>query len=58
MSAKQFWIDRTTIRGQDCLTFMDNGAGMNYDKLYKMLRWVRTQTNKLTNIDLVGLHDP
>ncbi|KAF4108979.1 hypothetical protein G5714_010052 [Onychostoma macrolepis] len=43
VSAKQFWIDRTTIRGQDCLTFMDNGAGMNYDKMYKMLR---TSTDK------------
>uniref|UniRef100_A0A8C2IC69 MORC family CW-type zinc finger 3a n=1 Tax=Cyprinus carpio TaxID=7962 RepID=A0A8C2IC69_CYPCA len=37
VSAKQFWIDKTTIRSQDCLTFMDNGAGMDYDKMYKML---------------------
>lgn len=21
---------------------MDNGAGMDYDKMHKMLRWVRT----------------
>ncbi|XP_051564447.1 MORC family CW-type zinc finger protein 3a isoform X2 [Myxocyprinus asiaticus] len=37
VSAKQFWIDKTVIRGQDCLTFMDNGAGLDYDKMYKML---------------------
>uniref|UniRef100_A0A4W4HJQ3 Morc S5 domain-containing protein n=1 Tax=Electrophorus electricus TaxID=8005 RepID=A0A4W4HJQ3_ELEEL len=37
VTAKQFWIDKTMINGQDCLTFMDNGAGMDYDKMYKML---------------------
>ncbi|XP_056611495.1 MORC family CW-type zinc finger protein 3a isoform X2 [Triplophysa dalaica] len=37
VSARQFWIDKTRIRDQDCLTFMDNGAGMDYDKMYKML---------------------
>uniref|UniRef100_A0A4W4HPB2 Morc S5 domain-containing protein n=1 Tax=Electrophorus electricus TaxID=8005 RepID=A0A4W4HPB2_ELEEL len=37
VTAKQFWIDKTMIKGQDCLTFTDNGAGMDYDKMYKML---------------------
>ncbi|KAI7808626.1 MORC family CW-type zinc finger protein 3 [Triplophysa rosa] len=37
VNARQFWIDKTRIRDQDCLTFMDNGAGMDYDKMYKML---------------------
>ncbi|XP_076857741.1 MORC family CW-type zinc finger protein 3-like isoform X2 [Brachyhypopomus gauderio] len=37
VNAKQFWIDKTVIKGHDCLTFMDNGAGMDYDKMYKML---------------------
>ncbi|XP_051565687.1 MORC family CW-type zinc finger protein 3-like isoform X2 [Myxocyprinus asiaticus] len=37
VNAKKFWIDKTVIRGQDCLTFMDNGAGLDYDKMYKML---------------------
>ncbi|KAA0715690.1 Zinc finger protein 3 [Triplophysa tibetana] len=37
VSARQFWIDKIRIRDQDCLTFMDNGAGMNYDKMFKML---------------------
>uniref|UniRef100_A0AAR2J377 CW-type domain-containing protein n=1 Tax=Pygocentrus nattereri TaxID=42514 RepID=A0AAR2J377_PYGNA len=35
--AKQFWIDWTRIKGLDCLSFMDNGAGMNRAKLHKML---------------------
>ncbi|KAK3520979.1 hypothetical protein QTP86_034349, partial [Hemibagrus guttatus] len=37
VSAKQFWIDKTVIKGQDCLIFMDNGKGMDYDKMHKML---------------------
>ncbi|XP_076857732.1 MORC family CW-type zinc finger protein 3a isoform X3 [Brachyhypopomus gauderio] len=36
-NAKLFWIDKTVIKGHDCLTFMDNGAGMDYDKMHKML---------------------
>ncbi|XP_060785446.1 MORC family CW-type zinc finger protein 3-like [Neoarius graeffei] len=37
VSAKQFWIDKTVVKGLDCLTFMDNGNGMDYDKMHKML---------------------
>nr|XP_056714731.1 MORC family CW-type zinc finger protein 3 [Euleptes europaea] len=31
------WIDKTVINDCTCLTFMDNGNGMNADKLHKML---------------------
>ncbi|KAI7808314.1 MORC family CW-type zinc finger protein 3 [Triplophysa rosa] len=37
VSAKKFWIDKAKIGGQDCLTFTDNGAGMDYVKMHKML---------------------
>ncbi|XP_053483636.1 MORC family CW-type zinc finger protein 3-like [Ictalurus furcatus] len=37
VSAKQLWIDKSVIKGQDCLIFMDNGKGMDYDKMHKML---------------------
>ncbi|KAM9319591.1 LOW QUALITY PROTEIN: MORC family CW-type zinc finger protein 3 [Gastrophryne carolinensis] len=37
VSAKQFWIDKTNIKQQICLTFTDNGNGMTLDKLHKML---------------------
>ncbi|XP_053352835.1 MORC family CW-type zinc finger protein 3-like isoform X5 [Clarias gariepinus] len=37
VSAKQFWISKTMIQDQACLVFMDNGKGMDYDKMYKML---------------------
>lgn len=40
MSAKQIWIDKTVINDTICLTFTDNGNGMNAEKLHKMLRWI------------------
>lgn len=38
VSAKQIWIDKTVINDNICLTFTDNGNGMNSEKLHKMLR--------------------
>lgn len=40
VSAKQIWIDKTVINDNICLTFTDNGNGMNSEKLHKMLRWI------------------
>ncbi|XP_078513005.1 MORC family CW-type zinc finger protein 3 isoform X2 [Lissotriton helveticus] len=37
VNAKQIWIDKTVIRHNMCMTFTDNGSGMNQDKLHKML---------------------
>uniref|UniRef100_A0A8D0KPF5 MORC family CW-type zinc finger 3 n=1 Tax=Salvator merianae TaxID=96440 RepID=A0A8D0KPF5_SALMN len=37
VNAKQMWIDKTIINENICLTFMDNGNGMNADRLHKML---------------------
>ncbi|KAM4700653.1 MORC family CW-type zinc finger protein 3-like [Discoglossus pictus] len=37
VNAKQMWIDQTFIKTQLCLTFTDNGNGMNQEKLHKML---------------------
>ncbi|XP_059356130.1 MORC family CW-type zinc finger protein 3-like [Carassius carassius] len=56
VSAKQFWIDRTSIRGQDCLIFMDNGAGMNYDKMYKMLSFGFSDKETINGHVPVGLY--
>uniref|UniRef100_A0A667WRA7 Morc S5 domain-containing protein n=1 Tax=Myripristis murdjan TaxID=586833 RepID=A0A667WRA7_9TELE len=39
VSAKQFWIDKTVIKGQDCLTFVDNGNGLTYEAMLKMFRY-------------------
>ncbi|KAM9486601.1 MORC family CW-type zinc finger protein 3-like isoform 2-T6 [Clarias gariepinus] len=37
VNAKQFWIDKTLIKDQACLMLTDNGKGMDYDKMHKML---------------------
>ncbi|RLV63848.1 hypothetical protein DV515_00017852 [Chloebia gouldiae] len=41
VSARQIWIDKTIINDNICLTFTDNGNGMNCEKLHKMLRRVQ-----------------
>uniref|UniRef100_A0A8C1C4T9 MORC family CW-type zinc finger 3a n=1 Tax=Cyprinus carpio carpio TaxID=630221 RepID=A0A8C1C4T9_CYPCA len=56
VSAKQFWIDKTTIKSQDCLTFMDNGAGMDYDKMYKMLSFGFSDKKTIKGHVPVGLY--
>ncbi|XP_068126563.1 MORC family CW-type zinc finger protein 3 [Hyperolius riggenbachi] len=37
VNAKLMWIDKTVLKQEICLTFMDNGNGMTLDKLHKML---------------------
>uniref|UniRef100_A0A4W3JG48 MORC family CW-type zinc finger 3 n=1 Tax=Callorhinchus milii TaxID=7868 RepID=A0A4W3JG48_CALMI len=37
VNARQIWIDKTLIKDHICLTFTDDGRGMNLDKLHKML---------------------
>uniref|UniRef100_A0A671PHX7 MORC family CW-type zinc finger protein 3-like n=1 Tax=Sinocyclocheilus anshuiensis TaxID=1608454 RepID=A0A671PHX7_9TELE len=56
VSAKQFWIDKTAIRGQDCLIFMDNGAGMDSDKMYKMLSFGFSDKETINGHVPVGLY--
>ena len=38
VNASQLYIDKRIINGVECLNFVDNGNGMNADKLHKMLR--------------------
>uniref|UniRef100_A0A8C1IHA7 MORC family CW-type zinc finger 3a n=1 Tax=Cyprinus carpio TaxID=7962 RepID=A0A8C1IHA7_CYPCA len=56
VSAKQLWIDKTTIKSQDCLTFMDNGAGMDYNKMYKMLSFGFSDKETINGHVPVGLY--
>ena len=37
VQASQLVIDRINIQNNDALVFMDNGAGMDSEKLYRML---------------------
>ena len=39
VNAKQFWIDKTEVKGEECLSFMDNGNGLDQETMHKMLRY-------------------
>ncbi|XP_044298367.1 MORC family CW-type zinc finger protein 3 isoform X2 [Varanus komodoensis] len=50
------WIDKTVINENTCLTFMDNGNGMNADKLHKMLSFGFSDKVTLNGRVPVGLY--
>ncbi|XP_013922616.1 PREDICTED: MORC family CW-type zinc finger protein 3 [Thamnophis sirtalis] len=50
------WIDKTIINENVCLTFMDNGNGMNADKLHKMLSFGFSDKVTLNGHVPVGLY--
>ncbi|XP_067322811.1 MORC family CW-type zinc finger protein 3 isoform X1 [Anolis sagrei] len=56
VNAKQMWIDQTIINGNICLIFMDNGNGMNADKLHKMLSFGFSDKVTLNGRVPVGLY--
>ncbi|XP_077198774.1 MORC family CW-type zinc finger protein 3 [Paroedura picta] len=56
VNAKQMWIDKTIINECTCLTFMDNGNGMNADKLHKMLSFGFSEKVPVNGHVPVGLY--
>ncbi|XP_053352823.1 MORC family CW-type zinc finger protein 3-like [Clarias gariepinus] len=56
VSAKQFWINKTVFKEQDCLIFMDNGKGMDYDKMHKMLSFGFSDKQTIRGHVPVGLY--
>ncbi|NXY08911.1 MORC3 protein, partial [Pteruthius melanotis] len=56
VSAKQIWIDKTIINDNICLTFTDNGNGMNSEKLHKMLSFGFSEKSVMNGRVPVGLY--
>ncbi|NWH58499.1 MORC3 protein, partial [Geococcyx californianus] len=56
VSAKQIWIDKTVINDSVCLTFTDNGNGMNSEKLHKMLSFGFSEKSVMNGRVPVGLY--
>ncbi|KAJ8352473.1 hypothetical protein SKAU_G00239490 [Synaphobranchus kaupii] len=54
--AKQFWVDWTLINNKDCLTFMDNGAGMTRNRMHKMLSFGFSDKRSVKGHVPVGLY--
>ncbi|CAB1328898.1 unnamed protein product [Coregonus sp. 'balchen'] len=56
VNAKQFWIDKTQFKGQDCLIFMDNGNGLDYEKMHKMLSFGYSEKTVINGQHPIGLY--
>ncbi|CAL8390326.1 unnamed protein product [Gadus morhua 'NCC'] len=50
VNAKQIWIDKTKIKDMECLTFMDNGNGLNYELMHRMLSVMEEHQASLRDI--------
>ncbi|KAM3862016.1 MORC family CW-type zinc finger protein 3a [Diretmus argenteus] len=56
VNAKQLWIDKTQIKGQQCLSFMDNGNGLNYEKMHKMLSFGYSEKTAVNGFEPIGIY--
>ncbi|XP_070694062.1 MORC family CW-type zinc finger protein 3a [Pempheris klunzingeri] len=56
VSAKQFWIDKTIIQTQECLTFMDNGEGLDHEKMHKMLSFGYSDKTAVNGQHPIGMY--
>ncbi|XP_060732014.1 MORC family CW-type zinc finger protein 3-like isoform X1 [Tachysurus vachellii] len=56
VNAKQLWITKSVFKHQDCLIFLDNGNGMDYDKMHKMLSFGFSDKQQLKKHVPVGLY--
>ncbi|XP_054471050.1 MORC family CW-type zinc finger protein 3-like isoform X2 [Anoplopoma fimbria] len=56
VSAKQFWIDKTMVQGQECLSFMDNGNGLDYETMHKMLSFGYSDKTAIKGIKPIGMY--
>uniref|UniRef100_A0A3Q3MF53 Morc S5 domain-containing protein n=1 Tax=Mastacembelus armatus TaxID=205130 RepID=A0A3Q3MF53_9TELE len=56
VSAKQFWIDKTVVKDQDCLTFMDNGYGLDLRTMHKMLSFGFSDKTTVKGVQPIGIY--
>ncbi|XP_060944002.1 MORC family CW-type zinc finger protein 3-like [Limanda limanda] len=56
VNAKQFWIDKTVVDGQECLSFMDNGDGLNHAAIQKMLSFGYSDKTVVKGVAPIGIY--
>ncbi|XP_067371166.1 MORC family CW-type zinc finger protein 3a isoform X2 [Channa argus] len=56
VNAKQFWIDKTLFQGEECLTFMDNGNGLNHNSMHKMLSFGYSDKTAVKGVEPIGIY--
>ncbi|KAF7709283.1 hypothetical protein HF521_016133 [Silurus meridionalis] len=56
VSAKRLWINKTEMKDQHCLIFMDNGKGMDYNTMHNMLSFGFSDKKAVRGHAPVGLY--
>ncbi|CAL8369236.1 unnamed protein product [Arctogadus glacialis] len=56
VNAKQIWIDKTQIKDIECLTFMDNGNGLNYELMHRMLSFGYSDKKVVNGKHPIGMY--
>ncbi|XP_022057633.1 MORC family CW-type zinc finger protein 3a [Acanthochromis polyacanthus] len=56
VSAKQFWIDKTMVKGEACLSFMDNGNGLDHETMHKMLSFGYSDKIAVNGQEPIGIY--
>ncbi|XP_071059705.1 MORC family CW-type zinc finger protein 3-like [Pseudochaenichthys georgianus] len=56
VNAKQFWIDTIVVKDKDCLSFMDNGYGLDKDKIHKMLSFGYSDKTPINGVTPIGMY--
>ncbi|KAM9343617.1 MORC family CW-type zinc finger protein 3a isoform 2-T2 [Pholidichthys leucotaenia] len=56
VSAKQFWIDKTVVKQEECLIFMDNGNGLDYETMHKMLSFGYSDKIAIDGQEPIGIY--
>ncbi|CAN9497674.1 unnamed protein product [Ophioblennius macclurei] len=54
--AKQFWIDKTVVKGEECLRFMDNGNGLDNQTMHKMLSFGYSDKSAVNGLEPIGIY--
>ncbi|XP_037096439.1 MORC family CW-type zinc finger protein 3a isoform X3 [Syngnathus acus] len=54
--ANAFWIDKTVVKGHECLSFMDNGNGLDSDAMHKMLSFGYSDKVAVNGVEPIGMY--
>uniref|UniRef100_A0A3B4A411 MORC family CW-type zinc finger 3b n=1 Tax=Periophthalmus magnuspinnatus TaxID=409849 RepID=A0A3B4A411_9GOBI len=56
VNAQHFWIDKTMVSQQECLSFMDDGNGLDYQTMHRMLSFGYSEKVALNGVQPIGIY--
>ncbi|KAJ0070302.1 hypothetical protein NL108_007641 [Boleophthalmus pectinirostris] len=56
VNAQHFWIDKTVVNKQECLSFMDDGNGLDYQTMHRMLSFGYSDKVALKGVQPIGIY--